>query len=368
MRDGAWGSDAMGVFCAILLAGSKLPRHKRGMIRFLLRVLLLGVVGVLAFTATSVYCYRAPGHYTEQIVLLAPGTGARGILGQLHTAGLVPPPWLILMPVAVSGDYRSLKAGEYRFVPGLSPAQIVRQIARGQVVVHKLTIPEGWNVAQVRAAFEAEPLLSGELPASIAEGSVFPDTVRFNRGEDRAAVLARLQHERAEQLARAWEQRSDIAPLSTPQEALILASVVERETGLAAERPLVAGVFLNRLRRGMKLQSDPTVVYGIEARLGRPLGRALTSADMQTDTPFNSYTREGLPPTPICNPGAAAIDAVLHPATTDALFFVATGHGGHNFSATMENHEANVMQYRKAIGKPVRTSAPQTKKRTPRPR
>ncbi|MFM9890664.1 MAG: endolytic transglycosylase MltG [Rickettsiales bacterium] len=337
---------------------------------FLLRMVLMGLLGVFGFTAASVYFYRLPGDYVEKTVILAPGTGVRGILNQLHTEGLLPPPWLVALPVLARGEYPSLKAGEYHFIGGLTPAQILRQIARGQVVVHKLTIPEGWNVMQVRAAFMAEPLLSGELPATIAEGSVFPDTVQFNRGEERAAVLARLQRQRQVQLATAWEQRGDIAPITTPEQALILASVVERETGVADERALIAGVFMNRLRRGMKLQSDPTVVYGIEAQSGRPLGRELTSADLKADTLYNSYTREGLPPTPICNPGQAAIEAVMHPAATDALFFVATGHGGHRFSATMENHEANVVEYRKAIGKPVKkpAAAPSPKKRAARKR
>lgn len=329
---------------------------------FLRRILLLAVIAALLFTATSAYFYRAPQAYAEKTVMLAPGIGVRGILRELHAQALVPPVWLVALPVLISGDYRSLKAGEYRFVEDLSPAQMLRQIARGQIVVHQLTIPEGWNVAQIRAAFMAEPLLSGELPASIAEGSVFPDTVRFNRGEERGAVLARLQRQRQVHLAAAWETRDDIAPIMTPEQALILASIVERETGVAEERALVAGVFLNRLRRGMKLQSDPTVVYGIEAQTGRPLGRALTSADLQADTPYNSYTREGLPPTPICNPGAAAINAVLHPAATDALFFVATGYGGHRFSATMQDHTANVVEYRKATGKatnqPAKTNPP----------
>lgn len=326
--------------------------HKRRMKKFLLRSFLMVLALVLLFTAASVYFYRAPSTPAEKTLVLAPGTGARGILNQLHAEGMTPPGWLIALPLIVSGEYKTLKAGEYNLPANLSPAQVLRMIARGQVVVHKLTIPEGWNVAQVRAAFMAEPLLSGELPATIAEGSVFPDTVQFNRGEARSAVLARLQHQRQVQLAKAWEQRGDIAPLTTPEQALILASVVEKETGVADERAMVAGVFINRLRRGMKLQSDPTVVYGIEQKQGRAMGRDLTSADLQADTIYNSYTREGLPPTPICNPGQAALEAVLHPAATDALYFVATGHGGHSFAATMAQHEQNVKSYRKAIAKP----------------
>jgi UPF0755 protein len=300
---------------------------------------------VLGFTLYSTSLYRTPGEYPDTTIVIAPHTGVQATLAQLHEAGLTPPMMVTALPVVMSHQYSMLKAGEYHFVPGLTPAQIIGQIARGEIVVHKVTIPEGWNSYQVRAALMAEPLLTGEL-AAIPEGSVLPDTMHFTRGEERNAVVARMQKAQADYMAKVWDARDQNLPVATPQEALALASVVEKETGVATERALVAGVFVNRLRQGIMLQSDPTVVYGVEAKQGGvPMGRPISKADLVTDTPYNSYTRAGLPPTPICNPGKAAIDATLHPATTDALYFVATGTGGHHFAATLAEHQKNVSAY-----------------------
>lgn len=313
--------------------------------KILLSLIFVGAVAVLGFTLYSTSAYRTPGDYPETTIVIAPRTGVQQTLTQLHEAGLTPPMIVTALPVVISHQYSSLKAGEYHFVPGLMPAQIIAQIARGDIVVHKVTMPEGWNSYQLRAALMAEPLLTGELGA-IPEGSVLPDTMHFTRGETRAAVVERMQKAQAELLAKLWPTRDADLPIRTPQEAVTLASIVEKETGVAGERPMVAGVFTNRLRVGQMLQSDPTVVYGVEAKQGGvPMGRPLSKTDLVTDTPYNSYTRVGLPPTPISNPGKAAIEAVLHPATTDALYFVATGTGGHHFAATLAEHEANVRAY-----------------------
>ena len=305
-------------------------------------------------------------------MVIAPRTGAVRTLSQLHAAGLVPPMIVTALPVVMSHQYSALKAGEYHFEPGLTPAQIIAQIARGDVVIHKITIPEGWNMYQLRAALMAEPLLTGELPPHVAEGSALPDTMHFTRGEARSIVLERMHKAQTEMLAKLWSTREANLPIATPAEAVTLASIVEKETGLASERPLVAGVFINRLRQGIMLQSDPTVVYGIEAKQnGAPMGRPLSRADLMTDTPYNSYTRPGLPPTPICNPGKAAIEAVLHPAVTDALYFVATGTGGHFFAPTLAEHERNVAAYHAAmhdepavtVVKPVKVTGRKHKRR-----
>lgn len=312
---------------------------------FLLIAMLAG-----AYASYSFYSYMKPISTTPQTVIIPSHTGAQAVIAQLHEQGLVPPLEAIAIPLFLSGNVPALKAGEYEFEAGMSPASIIAKIAKGEVVIHKVTIPEGWNVREVRAALMNEPLLTGELPEQIAEGSVMPDTIHFSRGETRANVLAKLQKAQSELLEKLWPSRIDNLPITTPQEALILASIVEKETGVVDERPMVAGVFTNRLRQGMMLQSDPTVVYGVEkAHGGAPMGRPLSKADLATDTPYNTYTRTGLTPTPICNPGKAAIEAVLSPAATDALYFVATGNGGHNFAATLKEHEANVAAYRKAM-------------------
>lgn len=307
---------------------------------------------LMAFLAVGVSVYQYKNHHTPSDVtlIIAPKTGTRAMLAQLHEAGLVPHPMLTVIPMLMNADYTRLQAGEYAFAAGSTPAQVIDKIARGEVVVHKITIPEGWTVAQVRAALMAEPLLTGELPATIAEGSLLPDTMHFARGEARAHVIERMQKAQAEVMQKLWPARTEGLPFSTPEQAIILASVIEKETGLGSERGLVAGVFINRLRLGMMLQSDPTVVYGIEAAQGHaPMGRALTKGDLARDTAHNSYTRAGLPPTPICNPGRAALEAALHPQATDALYFVATGTGGHRFAATLKEHEANVAAYRATL-------------------
>lgn len=327
---------------------------------FFLTVLFLVFMAVAA-CGLSFYQWRTPFVMTDTTIVITPGSGTRAILHQLANAQVTPPSWQLTLPLVLSAQIPSLKAGEYLFTAGMSPEQVIAKIARGQVVIHKLTMPEGWNSFQLRTALLAEPLLTGDVP-TIAEGSVFPDTMLFQRGQSRASIVTAMQQRMRDALAAAWAGRDPAVALRSPEEALILASVVEKETGVAEERPIIAGVFYNRLKKGMKLQSDPTVAYGIEvAQEGAPLARALTSADLQTDTPFNSYTREGLPPTPICSPGAAALQAVLHPAATDAFYFVATGYGGHHFSSTLESHNSNVSRYRRVLEEASKQSGvPQT--------
>jgi len=313
------------------------------------------------FLAASFYRYYSPRSYLEQPLMVELGTGTPGILKQLHADGYAPPPALMLAPLLLEKlrHAPSLKAGEYQFPPNLTPAEIIGIIRRGEVVVHKVTIPEGWNIFQVRAALANEPLLTGEVPP-LSEGAIFPDTIHFKRGEPRAAVVARMQRTRDATLGELWAARDPTVPLTTPHDALILASIVEKETGVEDERARIAGVFINRLRIGMPLQTDPSVVYGIEvAQNGTPLGRALLSGDLQRDTPYNTYTRTGLPPTPICNPGRAALAAALHPEATNALYFVATGRGGHRFAATLKEHNANVAAYRAALKNPI-SAAPES--------
>lgn len=314
------------------------------------RFFLFSFIALIAASAAVVLFqfarWQGASVATETTVVLAPGTGTRAIFTQLEEASVLPPVWQIAVPLALDGGWRSLKAGEYAFAPGASPKQVVREIAAGKVVVHQVTVPEGFSVAQVRALLLAEPLLTGDVPASIPEGSLFPDTWRFQRGDTRASVIERMQSRMREELAEAWAGREPSLPLSSPEQALVMASLVEEETGVPAERAVVAGVFYNRLRLGIRLQTDPTVAYGIAPG---GLGRALTLRDLERDTPYNTYTRTGLPPGPISNPGRAALEAAMHPATTDALYFVATGNGGHRFAATLAEHEANVRAYRAAM-------------------
>lgn len=328
-----------------------------------MRHVFLGIVivTVLLFLGIgySAYRYVTPRDYEEMTVVIPPHTGVRDVLKVLHESGLTPPPMVVSLPLLVSGDGFKMKAGEYYFSPGMSPKQIIAKLVKGDIVVHKFTMPEGWTIYQLKLLLNVQPLLTGDLPVDIPEGSVFPDTVHFTRGESRGAVLQRMQKAQADNLTALWAKRSADTPVETPEQALILASIVEKETGIENERALIAGVFANRLRRGMALQSDPTVVYGLMMEKGgAPVTRDLTTADLKRDTPYNTYTRVGLPPGLICNPGKAAIEAVLHPATTDALYFVATGTGGHNFSASLKEHEANVTKYRAVLRAQHREASP----------
>lgn len=327
-----------------------------------MRFLALAVAAVAACAlATSYGIYRGMPLAQETTVVIPPHQGVRGVLRTLRDAGAIPPLPVIALPLLTTPHLTSLKAGEYALSAGMTPHEILQKILRGEVVIHKLSIPEGWNRWQVEAAFSAEPLLSGPFPVTLTEGTLLPDTLHFTRDEPRSALVGRMQHAAQDWMRKHWPTRGDIAPIETPEQAIILASVVERETGLAEERPLVAAVFLNRLRKGMKLQSDPTVIYGLlQANQGQALGRPLGHYDLLVDSPYNTYTRSGLPVGPICNPGAAALEAVLHPAASDALYFVATGTGGHRFAATLDEHNQNVAAYRAALAaqKTATPSAP----------
>jgi UPF0755 protein len=275
----------------------------------------------------------------------------------LEQAGLIDRPGIWLRHAKREGLTTRVKAGEYRLLPGTSPATLLAQFVAGDVILHALTVPEGWTFRQALAAIQANAMVMPELrglnDAEILarlgmrdphpEGLFFPDTYRYPRGTTDVELL-RQAHARLErELASAWNARAADLPLDTPYEALILASLVEKETAAADERPLIAGVFVNRLRRGMRLQTDPSVIYG----LGENFDGNLRKRDLEADTPYNTYTRAGLPPTPIALVGQEALAAALHPAPTDALYFVATGRGDgrHFFAPTLEAHNANVARH-----------------------
>jgi UPF0755 protein len=222
-------------------------------------------------------------------------------------------------------------------------AQVLADVEQGRVVRHFVSVPEGWTSDMAADAVRAEAVLTGTVEAP-PEGSILPDSYQVERGEDRAVVMQRMRDAQAKLLAELWASRSPDLPLQTPEQAVTLASLVEKETGLPAERPRIAAVFENRLRAGMKLESDPTTIYGISK--GRPLGRGLTMKEVVTATPYNTYRIPGLPPTPIANPGRAALAAVLNPPKSDELFFVADGTGGHVFASTFAEHQANVAKWR----------------------
>jgi UPF0755 protein len=255
-----------------------------------------------------------------------------------------------------------VQAGTYEVAPHSSARAVLEQFVAGRVVLEQLTIVEGWNFAQLRRALDAHPALTHPLrgmaddalmralghEGQAAEGQFFPDTYRFAAGTSDRKILELAYDRMQRELTQAWDMRASELPLSNPEEALIMASIVEKETAREDERAKVAAVFVNRLRRGMRLQSDPTVIYG----LGTRYDGDIHTRDLESDTPYNSYTRAGLPPTPIALPGAASLQATLHPADIDALYFVATGNGDgtHQFSATLAQHDVALRAYLHKLG------------------
>lgn len=289
---------------------------------------------------------------------IEPGTPPREVALSWVKAGVnTNPDWLYAW-FRLSGDARRIRAGSYEIARGTTPRGLLQRLVQGDETLEKLRVIEGWTVRQLRAALaaapnlkpltatmsEAELMAAVGLPGVAAEGRFFPDTYLYSRGVSDVTVLKRAAAAQTRRLAEVWAQRQADLPLQTPEQALILASIVEKETGRPADRGRIAGVFVNRLRLGMPLQTDPTVIYG----LGATFDGNLRKTDLQTDGPFNTYTRRGLPPTPIALPGLAALRAAVQPEATDALYFVARGDGSSVFSADLAAHNRAVNQYQRA--------------------
>jgi UPF0755 protein len=279
----------------------------------------------------------------DELDLSVPRGATLGAVARdMEAAGLISSAPRFRLLARVLGEDRPVQAGRYRLPAGAAWKTYLEALQQGRVVRLLLTISEGLPSVLVAEKLAAETLLTGEV-AVPPEGSVLPETYDFAEGESRAAVLARMQAAMTKTLDELWPQRTARAVVKTPQEAVILASIVEKETGKASERRMIAGVYSNRLRIGMKLDADPTVIYPITK--GRPLGRRILRSELQADTGYNTYVRPGLPDGPIANPGHASIAAVLDPEETDALFFVADGSGGHVFARTLAEHNENVRRW-----------------------
>ncbi len=291
--------------------------------------------------------YWGPGPKAAEgdatVVTLPSGAGVPAIAASLKSAGVIRSTDLFRAAVSLSGADRKIRAGEYEVPSGASLATVVGLLVDGKAVRHYVTLPEGWSSAQAVDILMKQPVLTGEVEVP-AEGSLWPDTYEVARGETRASVIARMQRAAKTKLEALWPTRSPASIVTTPEEALVLASIVEKETGLASERPEVAAVFTNRLRLGMRLESDPTIVYGVTK--GRPLGRGIRASELRAQTPWNTYLIDGLPPTPIANPGEEALKAVLNPPRSEYVFFVADGTGGHVFARTYPEHLLNVARWR----------------------
>jgi peptidoglycan lytic transglycosylase G len=316
-----------------------------------LTVLLVIMLAVAAVAGLLYHQFERPGPLNVSRVVAVPrGEGRIEIASRLENEGIISNRWTFiatyLAKKAFGKKTGELKAGEYEFKKHASMAEVLDILTQGRAILSKLTIPEGLTSLQIVERVRAEPDLAGEITEIPPEGTLLPDTYRFSKGIDRQEIIERMRAEMQRFLAVAWERRQPDLPIKTPEEAVVFASIVEKETGRADERDRVAGVFVNRMRKGMRLQSDPTVIYGIAGGQGA-LGRSLTRADLSQKTAHNTYQIDGLPPTPICNPGRSAIEATLNPATTGDLFFVADGTGGHVFSQTLKGHNEAVSNWRK---------------------
>lgn len=323
------------------------------------RILIMGLLIAGLLAGAAAWWLNQPLALSSETVDLSiePGTSPRGVAQAAAEAGVDVNPTLLFWWFRLSGDARQIRAGSYELARGATPRTLLQMLVRGEESLRSVTLVEGWNWRQVRQALSrAEQLrpdtenLSDEMIMSQlgraglpAEGRFFPDTYTYAKGSSDLAVLRRALHAMEKKLDAAWAQRAPDTPLKTPTEALILASIVEKETGKPADRAVIAGVFVNRLRIGMMLQTDPTVIYG----LGESFDGNLRKRHLQADTAWNTYTRAGLPPTPIAMPGNASLLAAVQPAQTKALYFVARGDGSSQFSATLDEHNRAVNKFQR---------------------
>jgi UPF0755 protein len=281
----------------------------------------------------------------DKIVLIAPGTDVSGIVEQLTDQGVVDSSILMMGALWIEGDHSKVKAGEYMFKQSASLREVIDTLVSGKQILHSITIPEGLTSAQVVDRLRENDALAGDIKDVPKEGSLMPDTFKFARGTTRDQIIRNMQAEQKKILADVWARRATDIPIRSPYELVTLASIVEKETGRADERPRVASVFVNRLQRNMPLQSDPTIVYGLVGGKGT-LGRGILKSEVEQKTPYNTYTNVGLPPGPIANPGRAALEAVASPSRTKDLYFVADGTGGHAFADNLDQHRTNVLRWR----------------------
>ena len=267
------------------------------------------------------------------------------IAQRLKNEGLISNQYVFRLGVILFGNAAQLKAGEFSLSSRSSMYRIMRVLTEGQAVLHSVTIPEGLSNVQIYNLLAKTPLLNGDITRMPPEGSLLPETYYFPRGGSRDALILQMEKAMRQTLDQLWDNRAPNLPLQNQYEALVLASIVEKETGVATERALVASVFINRLNKNMRLQSDPTIIYGLKK--GQVLGRPIRKSEIKKPTAYNTYVIRGLPPTPIANPGLHALEATLNPAKTDYLYFVADGKGGHVFAKTLSAHNKNVENWRR---------------------
>jgi len=328
---------------------SRPPSRNRGRLSAFsgfLSFLLIAAIGVMILLVWSQRKMQEPGPLTaDRVVFIAPGTDVGDIISQLDREGVIDSPFVLNIALLVESKRSKVKAGEYLFKQGSSLRDVMDTLVSGRQLLHAITLPEGLTSTQIVAKLQESDFLQGDIVEAPKEGSILPETYKFTRNTLRADLIRKMQDDQRRVVDQVWKRRASDLQLKSPYELIILASIVEKETGKADERPHVASVFLNRLQKHMRLQSDPTIVYGLVGGKGT-LGRPILRSEVDKPTPYNTYVIDGLPPGPIANPGRAALEAVANPSRTRDLYFVADGTGGHVFAESLDQHVRNVQKWR----------------------
>ena len=311
-------------------------------------IIFLIVLSVLAYMQIKGWIAASGPLLNVTNVVVPKGASLKTVAEELSRAGVIDKPWLFRIMARINGLAKHLKAGEYQFMPGISLQAAMDKIARGEVFFRRITIPEGLTSGQIMYMVANYPGLSGEITVDVKEGELLPETYSFELGASRNSIILQARSAMQKALEEVWASRDSSLPLKDVNELLTLASIIEKETGVPEERPLVASVFLNRLKKGMRLQTDPTVIYAITEG-ETSFGRSLKRADLKIDSPYNTYLNYGLPPGPICNPGREALMAAARPQQSDYLYFVADGKGGHRFARSLNEHNRNVKAWVRSI-------------------
>ncbi|HIV07913.1 MAG TPA: endolytic transglycosylase MltG [Candidatus Scatocola faecigallinarum] len=311
-------------------------------------IIFLIVLSVLAYMQIKGWIAEGGPLLNVTNVVVPKGASLKTVAEELSRAGVIDKPWLFRIMARINGLAKHLKAGEYQFMPAISLQAAMDKIARGEVFFRRITIPEGLTSGQIMYLIANYPDLEGEIDLDVKEGELLPETYSFELGASRNSIILQARAAMQKALEEVWASRDSSLPLKDVNELLTLASIIEKETGVPEERPLVASVFLNRLKKGMRLQTDPTVIYAITEG-ETSFGRSLKRADLKIDSPYNTYLNYGLPPGPICNPGREALMAAARPQQSDYLYFVADGKGGHRFARSLNEHNRNVKAWVRSI-------------------
>lgn len=311
-------------------------------------IIFLSVLSVLAYMQIKGWIAEGGPLLNVTNVVVPKGASLKTVAEELSRAGVIDKPWLFRIMARINGLAKHLKAGEYQFMPGISLQAAMDKIARGEVFFRRITIPEGLTSGQIMYLIANYPDLEGEIDLDVKEGELLPETYSFELGASRNSIILQARAAMQKALEEVWASRDSSLPLKDVNELLTLASIIEKETGVPEERPLVASVFLNRLKKGMRLQTDPTVIYAITEG-ETSFGRSLKRADLKIDSPYNTYLNYCLPPGPICNPGREALMAAARPQQSDYLYFVADGKGGHRFARSLNEHNRNVKAWVRSI-------------------